>query len=306
MHPGLQRTFLNVIRTFDNYQYFLTTHSNHFLDITLDYSDVSIYTFRKAIQETVDREILPQIVVENVSNEDRQALELLGVRNSSVFLSNCTIWIEGITDRRYLNRCLRLYYEHLIVESKGAGNPPPKEYKEDLHYSFVEYGGSCVTHWSFLTDEGSDGIDVTRLCGRLFLIADRNDEEKPANQKRHKLLMQRLTSEHYYRLKCREIENLLAPAVIRAVVKEYEGEKVEFTNFTSADYRDEYLGKFIEEKALKSPKRRTGSYAQGGGTVSDKVGFCDRARKHLKSFDDLSDEAKELTITLYDFIRKHN
>ena len=27
------------------------------------------------------------------------------------------------------------------------------EYKEDYHYSFVEYGGNNITHWSFLDKE---------------------------------------------------------------------------------------------------------------------------------------------------------
>lgn len=47
LHPGMQRKFLEIItdNQFDGYQYFLTTHSNHFLDMTLDMDKMSIYSF---------------------------------------------------------------------------------------------------------------------------------------------------------------------------------------------------------------------------------------------------------------------
>src|SRR5205807_682440 len=103
MHPGMQRAFLKLITSdkFANHQYFLTTHSNHFLDLTQDFDNVSIYTVQKQIAVTDKKEKDATFHIQNVSNEDRRCLEFLGVRNSSVFLSNCTIWVEGITDRRY-------------------------------------------------------------------------------------------------------------------------------------------------------------------------------------------------------------
>ena len=65
----------------------------------------------------------------NSSPNDIDILNQLGVNNSSVFMANCTIWVEGISDKIYLNKYLKTY-----IESKGL-----KDFKEGIDYSFVEY-----------------------------------------------------------------------------------------------------------------------------------------------------------------------
>lgn len=161
LHPGMQRVFMETLmrEEFNSFQYFLTTHSNHLLDITLDIEQVSIYTFQK--DNNAEEEA--QFVIENVDNDHTNTLELIGVRNSSVFLSNCTIWVEGITDRIYIRKYLDVYQAD-----------KERKFREDLHYSFVEYAGGNITHWSFLEDADANhpNIEVERLCGRLFLISE--------------------------------------------------------------------------------------------------------------------------------------
>ncbi|MGA2865647.1 MAG: AAA family ATPase [Verrucomicrobiota bacterium] len=296
LHPHLQRALLTCFsaeEAFKGYQFFLTTHSNHFLDLTQDIGHVSIYTFQKEL-ETVpqDEEATPTFHVENVSNENRRPRDLLGVRNSSVFLSNCTIWVEGITDRRYFKHYLEVYQETLPVTET--------RFTEDLHYSFVEYGGSCITHWSFLDSE-EDTINVDRLCGKLFLIAD-GDTASRWKGARHEKLGETLR-ERYRPLKCREVENVLSPNILRAVLRQY-GER-EFLKFKQEDYEHAPLGAFIKAKVLKGQRKRRRSYADNG-TVSDKVGFCEKAISAMKSFDDLSEEAREIAKRLYDFIAANN
>src|SRR5581483_5520307 len=88
----------------------------------------------------------------------------LGVHNSSVLLTNATIWVEGITDRLFIRHFLGILQKEL---------PASQRVREDVHFSFVEYGGSAIDHWSFLCARNeTPRIDVTRLCGKLFLIAD--------------------------------------------------------------------------------------------------------------------------------------
>lgn len=297
MHPGLQRTFLNVLATeFPNHQFFLTTHSNHFLDITLDTQSVSVYTFTKEFEASDGEEKSPKFRIENVSNADVRSLELLGVRNSSVFLSNCTIWVEGITDRRYLRHYLRLYQEKIQSES-GL-----KEFKEDLHYSFVEYGGGNITHWSFL-DGNTDNIVVERLCGRLFLVCDK-DSSTAKVERQNKL--KECLGDRFYCLECREIENLLTPEVLQTVMRHHEGDAVEFNEVTEARYKSELLGDFIESKMLKQKPTRKGGYKTESGTIKDKVGFCNQAIEAITNYDQLSDEAKRLAERLFNFIRANN
>ena len=297
MHPGLQRKLLETFYGYDgfkNFQFFLTTHSNHFLDITLDFKNISIFSVKKKFDEKGSDEKVPEFVVENLSHGDINALELLGVRNSSVFLSNSTIWVEGITDRYYVRHYLELY-ENFLQQS----DLPVLKLREDFHYSFVEYGGSNITHWSFL-DSSEDAIKVERLCARLFLIADKDEGKK----KRHAQLKE-LLNERFYLLKRKEIENLIEKEVLLNVLRDYEGvsasEGFDYNEFKYEDYANEYLGKFIEIKILKEKKRK-GSYQQESGTITDKVGFCQKALLYTTAWEDLSKDVKELTKRVYEFV----
>jgi predicted ATP-dependent endonuclease of OLD family len=296
MHPGLQRIFLNTLFQFNNHQFFFTTHSNHFLDLTLDYENISIYTFNRKEEESGEGTISEIFNIHNVSNESRKTLELLGVRNSSVLLSNCTIWVEGITDRKYIAHYLKLYQDNLHADSKDC-------YKEDIHYSFVEYSGGNITHWSFL--EGENTIYVEHLCGKLFLITDKDDSESKCKFERHEKL-EEILGDRYCRLKVREIENLLTPDVLKKVISDYEKEPPDLPSFVFDDYRDELLGNYIEATLLKDKKSRLGRYADKSGTVTQKTDFCDKAIFHIKNYDDMSGEAKELSKLIYKFIKENN
>lgn len=306
LHPGLQRklidTFLNE-DGYENYQFFMTTHSNHFLDITFDFPNISIYALRKKLKYESENkeEKIPEFYIENLSYGDTSSLELLGVRNSSVFLSNCTIWVEGITDRLYFKHYLELYKKYLY--DKYLKCPEKTEYfefKEDFHYSFVEYGGGNITHWSFLDNEETDNtINVDRLCSRLFLIVDK-DEGK---EKRHQALKKKL-GDKFYSLEAREVENLISKKVLLAVIKEYEGEDPDIQDFNEWDYRDEPLGKFIEKKLNK--KKRKGSYSADSGTISSKYQFCKKAIKYTKQWEDLSNETMSICEKIYKFIKENN
>src|SRR5208337_4903701 len=263
LHPGLQRKLIETLLDepgFDNFQYFITTHSNHFLDISLDFTRISIYSVRKKLDSGKSDSKDPKFLVQPLLNGDPSSLELLGVRNSSVFLSNCTVWVEGITDRKYFRKFLEMYKNK--EGEKFA-------YKEDLHYSFVEYGGSNITHWSFLEEEKCP-INVERLCGKLFLIAD-NPGDSEKKQRRHAQLKTKLGEKRFVELRSREVENLLSPKVIKDILKNYDESGIQ--NFEHEDYADNPLGEFLENlfNAL-IPKKRIGSYSDGK-TISDKGKF---------------------------------
>ena len=303
LHPWIQRVLLEMLSTrFPHQQYFLTTHSNHFLDLTLDMESVSVFAFEKHEEEKGDRERLPRYQVTNASRSDRKPLELLGVRNSSVLLTNCTIWVEGITDRRYLAHWLDLYQQHL------HGTTPSdraKFFKEDLHYSFVEYSGGNITHWSFLDEEGPD---VNRLCGKLFLIADNDGAKLESGKgKRHAKLAEKL-QERFCLLPVREIENLLTPETLRNVLEAYGESPENLGTPKPENYATKPLGKFIEEKVLQDPanKKRKASYAGDSGTVSDKANFCEKAIASMQIFERLSADAKALTERVFNFIKSAN
>lgn len=320
LHPGLQRKLIDTFndKKFDKFQFFITTHSNHFLDILIDYPEVSIFYLRKILSKTDYEEKTPSFFIEPLSYGDDNALDLLGVRNTSVFLSNCTIWVEGVTDRYYIKKYFDTYQEYLKIEFKNK-NKKFKEFREDYHYSFVEYSGNNITHWSFLDkicDEEDlieeSRINVERLCGKLFLIADSDNATTGKKAERHEKLNTAL-SDGFCLLKYKEIENILSKAVLLKVLKDYEGndEEFDYYDFEESNYENECLGKFIDETILKDKKKRRGSYQKKNKsgncvTISDKVNFCKKALNHINNFDDLSEGAKGLCNSIYQFIAINN
>jgi hypothetical protein len=100
LHPGLQRRLMEFLLTKTDHQYYISTHSNHFLDLADIHEDVRIFKIRKGAEDAKECDITP-------CNASRTDLHELGVKPSSVYLANSTIWVEGITDRLYLQAYLK-------------------------------------------------------------------------------------------------------------------------------------------------------------------------------------------------------
>ncbi|MBX7133242.1 MAG: AAA family ATPase, partial [Fimbriimonadaceae bacterium] len=311
LHPGFQRLLIDAMLNEKclggSRQVFVATHSQHFMDITLESDRVSVFHCRKVLPEGDGDEKVPILRVRPRANASHPVLRELGVLNSSVLLANCTVWVEGVTDRMYLRRYLSLYQEHL-----GATNPTAPRFVEDLHFAFVEYGGANITHWSFLDEAGPN---VERLCGELCLIADDDGvsaaSASSAKAERHQRLSAVL-GDRFHRLPCREIENLLSPEVLVAVVREYESSpELDVGPCGPNDYRHQRLGDFIESRlqsAGYTSKRRCKDkpYADASGSIKDKATFAERALRYITDWKHVSPDAQELAAWLYDFIRSRN
>lgn len=296
LHPGFQRIFLETLqrKEFSNFQFFITTHSNHFLDMTLENPDISVYSLHGDNKESSQN-----FFVQNVSSRDNRVLEMLGVRASSVFLSNCTIWVEGITDRLYIRKYLEVYQKEKTVK-----------FVEDLHYSFVEFGGNNITHWSFLDSEDEHpNINVDHLCSKLFLITDRDSEKAkkngdPAKKEIRKQQLQERLGDRFYCLKVREIENLLLPKILGATLSTIvpKAEKVDFHEDTVKKYSNTLIGKFIKDNF----PQYSGLFDKKYLRLNDKTKFCKVAISKIEKLEDLSNEALELCEKLYKFISDNN
>lgn len=298
LHPGLQRLLIEtmMLDMFNSFQYFITTHSNHFLDLTLEVSKTSIFTFKKNITDSQE-DIIYEI--KNSSNDNNNLLSLIGARNSSIFLSNCTIWVEGITDRLYLKKYLEVYQDSL---PKKVGI---SRFMEDLNFSFIEYGGSNISHWSFEDEAAWNEIRANRINSKIFLIADKDSTASKPNSKKAERLasLQQLFGDNFQITTGKEIENILQPDVLIATIKDMEKE-----NFSQISYNkkhvqsDKYLklplGTFIKT-TFKGIKRK---YDAKSGTIYCKLDFCRTAINNIKTIKDLSNDALNLTEKIYNFI----
>ncbi|WP_243891267.1 ATP-dependent nuclease, partial [Acinetobacter baumannii] len=216
MHAGMVRQLMNFYLNETNHYYFFTTHSNHLLDMADESDQVIIQKFVKQPKSENPKEFEFKIYR---CDRDRDLLASLGVKPSSVYLANCTIWVEGITDRLYITK----YMEKYLSELENSDLEQYKKYRRfmpNYHYTFVEYAGSNLTHWSFSDDYADHledkGLSAKAVASEMLLIADGDIQGKAD---RVRILKSELNKENYYILECKETENTLPKSSIVRVAK---------------------------------------------------------------------------------------
>lgn len=341
MHAGMVRQLMNFYLNETKHYYFFTTHSNHLLDMADESDQVIIQKFVKQPKENPKDGFDFKIYR---CDRDRDLLASLGVKPSSVYLANCTIWVEGITDRLYITK----YMEKYLVELKNSDEELYKKYRRfmpNYHYTFVEYAGSNLVHWDFseeFTDHLNDqGMNALLTTSSVLLIAD-GDIQGKGNR------VEQLTEslgKQFYLLPCKETENTLPANIIHyacnikfsgleiALSSNLELSKI-LKNYLSMDgmqtntkdgfditqllsdqnyfHAKDGIGKIIDSK-IKIGNPRTSDdkpkkcFADASGTIKDKLKFC---RLILTLMDHvewtLTDSAKELCKTIFEHIDESN
>ncbi|WP_418510363.1 AAA family ATPase [Corallibacter sp.] len=300
LHPGLQRIFIEALLNdkylkSKNLKYFFTTHSNHFMDITLYNSDISIFQFQYQNDDTfkIKRNVKP----------NQEILDLLGVNTSSVFLANSSIWVEGPTDRKYISKFLKLFSETKHM----------KHLKEDIDFTFFEYGGNLIEHYLFDEKiefdevEVRDKINAFALSNKIYLLADNDGVDKrSAKGKRRKALeeiSQNSENFKYQNTILREIENLLPTNIISAFMLELVKPNVDLSKLKNIIIeRNEYanigLGEFYEKKLLENGflKNELKSFKAPSGTLMNnyKIKLSSIVENSEYDYDTIFEENKEL------------
>jgi len=274
LHPGMQRLFLEQLCNNPNLKakgltYFITTHSNHFLDLTIEKDNVSIYSFSSQLQENGEK----RFFIKNVNAGDNEVLKNLGVNNSSVFMANCGIWVEGISDRNYIKAFLKAYIEYL---RKGE-ELEFRSIKEDIDYAFFEYAGSNIEHYFFGDLEAEEeneiitGINAMALNNRILLLADSDNAEEGDAKRRRFDKLKKEKKDNFVPIiieEIREIENLLTNEIWKDILINFCNKRLvsnnkseivsnidsALKNINALDYETEYIGKFLNAVNLKVKK----------------------------------------------------
>lgn len=285
LHAGWQRMLAKAIIEAPNSHLLVlaSTHSTYFLDVCEMLGGSSFCQLR------VDGEIdlaVPEGGVDSIvsircsRSADLDIIRELGVLPSAVLLANCSVWVEGITDRLYFSKLFRL-----LVESDSEFSQNGRLI-EGINFAFVEYGGAAVTHLGEADDD--EKMNLSKLCGRAILIVDADSHRKGSRGQ----VLSAVFGDRYFPLEVEELECLLPPDVIRRVVRRYEGDDVPFRAFTHEEYQSVKLGGFIDSiwPAGTSSRRlkRTidadgigGAYGTKTGTVKSKLEFWRHAISEL-------------------------
>jgi hypothetical protein len=303
MHPSLQRVFLKVLR--DSYinkghQFFLTTHSNHLLDLLEDDNLVSIFSFSEIANRAgspadpsqagnganskSSKPEQPRFRIRPSNLKDRQTLLELGVRPSATYLANATIWVEGVSDCAYLRAYMEAFVHYLKLRGKDWGKrlvQRLEQYKEDRHYAFVEYNGSNLEHFSFENKEFDDGqaeaesvrkISVPDLCATAIVIADGDVREKG---NRSTWLEEQL-KERFICLPGKEIENLIPEALMKEQIlydhsppkqKRVDNSLIELISYASYARPKAGIGVYLGDIVKISTYRGTVGNGGASGTL---------------------------------------
>lgn len=157
LHPLLLRKFGHFLLEQTTNQYFIATHSPHLIDMP------STRVFRTRLADG-------RTVVERVdrSQEVLSLLGDLGYRASDVLQANCVVWVEGPSDRIYIQYWLEEFDPELVL---------------DVHYSIMFYGGANVRSISGAPDDvelPADLIRLRRINQYSALVAD-SDKRKPGD-----------------------------------------------------------------------------------------------------------------------------
>ncbi|OTG77754.1 AAA family ATPase [Acinetobacter terrae] len=321
MHAGMVRQLMNFYLNETDHYYFFTTHSNHLLDMADESDQVMIQKFVKQPKQNDSKEFEFKIYR---CDRDRDLLASLGVRPSSVYLANCTIWVEGITDRLYITK----YMEKYLDELKKSNEELYKKYRRfmpNYHYTFVEYAGSNLVHWCFSDDYADHlndkGLSAKAVASEMLLIADGDIQSKAD---RVQVLKIELKKDNYLILECKETENTLPKnSIFRVAQKRFinmktktkQGFSIEkLDDISELDYFDhkEYgIGKLLDDQirnSRTSSDKTAFADGKGVGTIKYKLDFC---REIIKDFDDnpdweLTPKAKELCERIFKHIERCN
>jgi hypothetical protein len=157
LHPTLQRRLMQYLLEKTAHQFFITTHSPSLIDVPG--ATIFQVSFDNAKETTtISKPTKPQELFD--------VSIVLGHRPSDLMQANCVIWVEGPSDRIYLNKWITFTASELI---------------EGAHYSIMVYGGALKTHFE-TEDDDSRTVDIDsfiklrRLSRRSVVLSDRDAE----------------------------------------------------------------------------------------------------------------------------------
>jgi hypothetical protein len=204
LHPALIRRLLIRLEDFaieNESHIFLTTHSNIALDIFCGNENSQIIhisndgsTSRAATIGT-----LPSV---------HTLLSDLGARPSDLLQANGIIWVEGPSDRIYINKWIELF---------GEGR-----FEEGRHYQCAFYGGALLNRVTFRFDDPEDGtfFNLLRLNPNIALVCDGDRTSEKGIGSRLKKRVARIRDEvlkiegsHLWITKAKEIEHYIHPSI---------------------------------------------------------------------------------------------
>lgn len=240
LHPSLERRLLKYIEDISKKgaTIFLTTHSNTVLDSFQNNDNVQMYHVKK------ENEIIQLKALDNILGK-KGCLDDLGIKASDILQSNGIIWVEGPSDRIYMNKWIELW-------SNG-------EYKEGMNYQCVFYGGRLLSNTTFDEENITNLINLMNVNRNSIILidSDKTSKAKPINATKKRIQEEfEKNGQLCWITKGKEIENYVPKQIISSFYSKTVNEE-----FEQYDTIDKFLNKYQDNEGEKFRKSKI-KYAQ--------------------------------------------
>lgn len=232
LHPSLQRRLLKYIEnlTEDGAIFFLTTHSNVTLDAYQNSDITNIIHLQKEDS---------QVKLINITNKIQKntILNDLGIKASDLLQSNGIIWVEGPSDRVYINNWIKIHKKTNIVEGKD--------------YQCVFYGGRLLSNLSLEDENELVNLMSVNRNAIIVLDSDKKGKNTPLNKTKKRIIEEaKKQGILVWVTKGREIENYIPELLVK---KKYnkENSKCSFGQFQNIEEFIDKLKKGEGNKFLR-------------------------------------------------------
>lgn len=230
LHPALQRRLFKYIydyATQNKIYLFLTTHSHVAINLFFEKEEATIYHITKVGQISDIKKIDNYI-------DKVEILDDLDVKASDLLQANGIIWVEGPSDRIYINRWLEIF--------GGA------DIQEGIDFQFAYYGGKNLSHYSVDDVDGLISILLTNRNSAIVMDSDkkhRSDKIRDTKKRVEKEFDDK--SLFSWITKGREIENYLTNTAIETALGLSGISQCDIYEKFS-DYIDEHYKNFSSKK----------------------------------------------------------
>jgi putative ATP/GTP-binding protein len=231
LHPTIQRNLFEFLYQWvkeNSSQIFLTTHSTVPINMFSGRDNVTLTHIKKE-----NNRIITNSALSFIENED--ILMNLGVRASDILQSNAVIWVEGPSDRIYINKWIELY-------SNGT-------LKENVHYQILFYGGRLLSHLTGKVDESSELIQLFRanLHSIIVIDSDKTDSKKRINRTKLRIKKEFIQNQAIVWItQGKEIENYLSRNIFNKIynVNKQIGQYEKIDDFLNKNSRKKNMGTY--------------------------------------------------------------
>nr|WP_299072718.1 AAA family ATPase [uncultured Allomuricauda sp.] len=213
LHPSLQRRLYNYIKTYSKKHsayFFLTTHSNIVIDSFGTDSNSQLIHISNDGDKSTSKTVLSY-------DGTKQILNDLGLKASDILQSNGIIWVEGPSDRNFINKWIKVLSPEL---------------KEGLHYTIMFYGGRLLSNLSFDFEWlKKEVIPLLKINRNAYVVIDRDGKTIKTKLNETKVRIQKEIGENRcWITKGREIENYLSDKILEIWLKEKHNINIEILN----------------------------------------------------------------------------